>query len=148
MIALFGDESYDNLTYVLGGWLATPSHYWILEDEWRKMLRGLKMPDGSPCECFHASAIMNQTGPFKGWGKEEAFDKATAVLAERPKRFSIEPCAVAANIYGGIEGSDRDAVWLTLFMRFFLLVLKTRPAAKSIEFVFDKKPLRCVHGSS
>ena len=143
MITLFADESYDDHTYVLGGWLATPTHCRILESEWRKMLGTLMMPNGSPCQTFHASAIMNQRDEFTGWGKDDAFsafDKATAVLAERPGRFALWPCAVASEIPVGLRGADRDAVWLTLFMRFFLLVLDVMPGARSIEFVFDKKP--------
>src|SRR5581483_942591 len=101
MITLFADESYDDHTYVLGGWLATPTHYRLLDAEWRKMLRTLTMPDGTPCPAFHASAIMNQKDAFTGWRKEDAFtafDRATAVLAERPGRYALSPCAISAAV--------------------------------------------------
>jgi hypothetical protein len=142
MMALFGDESYDEHTYALGGWLATPTHYRILDTEWRRMLATLKMPDGSTCKAFHAAAIMNQLDEFQGWGKNEAFDafdKATAVLADRPVKFTIWPCAVATTIPKGLSGRDRDGIWLALFLRFFMLVLDAMPGARSIEFVFDTK---------
>jgi hypothetical protein len=143
MIALFGDESYDDHTYVLGGWLITPTHYQVLEEYWRKMLSTLKLPNGDACPGFHASEIMSQSGIYKGWGKDEAFnafDQATAVLADRPGRFAASPCAVATQIPTVLPKSERDVIWKALFMRFFALVLETNPAAKSIEFVFDRKP--------
>lgn len=98
MLALFADESYDDYTYVLGGWLITPTHWKILGERWQKMLDMLKLADGSPCPGFHAYEIMSQSGIYKGWGKDEAFDafnRATAVLAEQPGRFAASPCAVA-----------------------------------------------------
>lgn len=141
-VALFGDESYDDHTYVLGGWLMTPTHYRAFEREWAKMLATITMPDGSQCKTFHASAIMNQCDEFKGWGKDEAFDafdKATAALADNPGKFAALPCAVSTHIPPNLSGPDRDGIWLALFLRFFMLVLDIWPAARSIEFVFDKK---------
>lgn len=143
MIALFGDESYDDHTYVLGGWLISPTHYQVLEEYWRKMLGTLKLANGDPCPGFHAFEIMSQSGIYKGWGKNEAFnafDQATAVLADRPGRFAASPCAVATQIPAELLKSERDLIWKALFMRFFALVLETNPSAKSIEFVFDRKP--------
>ena len=150
MLTLFGDETDDGHTYALGGWLITPIHYDIFEAEWRKMLGTITMPDGTPCPAFHASLMMNQRGPFAGWNEKsdpeaamvkafDAFDKATSVLTDRPGRFSIRPCAVAAEIPEGVVGADKDAIWLILFMKFFALVIQTFPAAQGITFVFDRK---------
>jgi hypothetical protein len=143
MLALFGDESYDDHTYVLGGWLITPVHYSVLGDLWSKMLGSLKLADGSPCPAFHAQEIMSQSGIYAGWGKDEAFhafDQATAVFTDRPGRFAASPCAVATRIPTTLGKADRDEIWKILFMRFFALVLECSPGAKSIEFVFDRKP--------
>ena len=49
------------------------------------------------------------------------------------------PFAVATDFHGRIQGRDRDAIWLMLFMRLFLLILNTWPGFRSIEFVFDEK---------
>src|SRR5438046_3163234 len=73
MLALFGDESYDDYTYVLGGWLITPTHNEILCERWQRMLDTLKLADGSPCLGFHAQEIMSQSKIYEGWGKDEAF---------------------------------------------------------------------------
>jgi hypothetical protein len=143
MLALFGDESYDDYTYVLGGWLITPTHNEILGERWQKMLDTLKLANGSPCPGFHAQEIMSQSKIYEGWGKHEAFDafdKATAVLSEQPGRFAASPCAVATQIPPTLEKTARDELWKILFMRFFVLVLECSPGAKSIEFVFDRKP--------
>jgi hypothetical protein len=142
MLTLFRDETDDGHSYALGGWLITPIHYDIFSAEWTKMLGTITMPDGSPCRAFHASLMMNQRRPFAGWTKEQAFDafdKATSILADRPGRFSIRPCAVAAEIPEGVVGADKDAIRLILFMKFFALVIETFPAAQGITFVFDKK---------
>jgi hypothetical protein len=71
MICLLADESYDNHTYVLGGWLVTPTHYDVFENEWRKLLKTLTMPDGSACRAFHASAIMSQRTNLAAGGKKK-----------------------------------------------------------------------------
>ncbi len=92
MLTLYADESHDARTYALGGWLATPIHYDIFEAEWKKMLASVAMPDGSPYPNFHAALMMNQRGPFVGF---DAFSKATSVLADRPGRYAMWPCAVA-----------------------------------------------------
>src|SRR5207247_9580720 len=129
--------------YVLGGWLITPTHYQVLGEYWRKMLGTLKLANGDACPGLHAFEIMSQCGIYEGWGKDEAFfafDQATAVLADRPGRFAASPCAVATQIPAELRKSDRDLIWKALFMRFFALVLETNPSAKSIEFVFDRKP--------
>jgi hypothetical protein len=142
MITLYGDESHDDHTYALGGWLVTPTHYDILEAEWRTMLGTITMPDGSLCPAFHAALMTNQRGPFVGWTKDQAlsaFNRATDVLAERPGRFAMWACAVAAEIPDGVSGKDKDAIWLILFMKFFALVLQTFPGAAGITFVFDTK---------
>ena len=97
------------------------------------MLATLTMPDGSPCKGFHAAAIMSQLCEFKGWSKGEAFDafdKATAVLANQPVKFTIWPCAVATAISKGLTGRDRDAIWLALFL---LLHARTRRDAGSAQ---------------
>ena len=142
MVTLFGDESCDDHTYALGGWVATPTHWSIAQRHWRDMLATITMPDGTPCKAFHTSLINSQSEEFTGWGKTEAFvalDKATAVLTDKPGRYAVSPFAVATDFDGRIKGCDRDAIWLMLFMRLFLLILNTWPAFRSIEFVFDEK---------
>jgi len=142
MLTLYADESYDDHTYALGGWLATPTHYRLFEAEWKAMLSTITMPNGSSCSAFHAKDIMDQRRAFKGWGKEQAFSafhQATNVLVNRPGRFALWPCAVATEIPASVKGQDKDAVWLLLFMKFFALVMQTFPAAAGITFVFDKK---------
>src|SRR5579864_9054768 len=106
------------------------------------MLGTITMPDGSPCLAFHAALMTNQRRSFAGWSKEQAlsaFNKATDVLAERPGRFAMSACPVAAAILDGVAGKDKDAMWLILFMKFFALVLQTFPGAAGITFVFDRK---------
>lgn len=84
---------------------------------WREMLETIKMPDGSPCPAFHASAIMNnQKGLFKGWGRTEAeaaFDKATEVV-ERNRQFLMFPIGVAVEIPASFRDVQRDSIWVRL----------------------------------
>lgn len=142
MVALFADESCDDHTYAVGGWVTTPGQWPIAQKHWRDMLATITMPDGTRCKTFHAALINSQLEEFRGWGQTEAFealDKATAVLVDQPGRFTVWPFAVATDFDGRIKGRDRDAIWLLLFMRLFLLILNTWPAFRSIEFVFDEK---------
>ena len=45
MVALFADESYDDHTYTLGGWVTTPGQWPIVQKHWRDMLATITMPD-------------------------------------------------------------------------------------------------------
>ena len=60
MVALFADESYDDHTYTLGGWVTTPGQWPIVQKHWRDMLATITMPDGTPCKAFHSSLINSQ----------------------------------------------------------------------------------------
>jgi hypothetical protein len=66
VMTIFSDASHDAHTDALGVWAITPTRWRLLAEEWKAMLETIAMPNGEPCPAFHASAMMNQKGSFKG----------------------------------------------------------------------------------
>jgi hypothetical protein len=133
VMTIFSDASHDAHTDALGVWAITPTHWRLLAEEWKAMLETIAMPNGEPCPAFHASAMMNQKGSFKGWGRieaENAFGNATPVI-ERNSNFSMSPMGVAVEIPADFAAVQRDSVWLILFSKFFQMILETYPGAQS-----------------
>jgi hypothetical protein len=148
MLTFYCDESDDGQTYVLAGWLGSPTGWEHFDPAWRAMLQTITMPDGWPCPAFHAAEIVGRDqikdSRFKGWtfaDEVAAFTKATDLICDVKNGCALMwPIGVATELPSSFTWVQRDSIWLILFMRFFQLILETYPAQRSFRFLFDSKP--------
>ncbi len=139
MINLYCDESHDNTTYALAGWIADSSSWDWLDPVWKAMLKQHNAP------AFHAAEIVGRDtitdSRFKGWTFEQEvalFSHATDILTESeklPDLCSIG-CSVAVPDKSNIE--SQDVLWFLLFGR--LLAMLVEFDRGGISLMFDEKP--------
>jgi len=146
MMTMYCDESDDGETYALAGWVGVPSAWHTFDPAWRAMLRSITMPDGSSCRAFHAADIVGRDqikdSPFKGWtfdDERSAFDKAITLVEDHKIAANLWPVGVALELPSSFAWIPRDSIWLMLFAKLFMLLAKTYPLQRSIEFMFDEK---------
>lgn len=71
MLAYYADESYDDVTFCVGGWLYDAEGWKKLEARWKRRIeyeqrRSLKRGE-TPISRFHAADCSNRRGEFSGW---------------------------------------------------------------------------------
>lgn len=140
MIHIYCDESHDDTTYVLAGWIARPETWDRIADRWAEMLVRHKAP------YFHAAEIMGRDtisdSPFKGWTREQEiaiFSEATdIILAQDPL-----PCAIGNSLPMfpvSLFIEDKDTAWFWLFVKFIQLLVLVPDDVGGVDFMFDDKP--------
>lgn len=153
MIDIKCDESHDQHTYALGGWIATPSAWDHFDGPWLEMLGRHPMPDGSPMPAFHASEIVGRDhisdSRWKGWTFEQekaAFSDAVDQITNRELCANMWAVGVSVPMPFHLDtplgkASDDDAaIWMFLFVRLFFALLEKYPAQNGFTFLFDEKP--------
>ena len=68
------DESYNNRTLCVGGWLALASEWARLENQWSKRIehQNSVMPENKRISRFHAANLNCYDHEFKNWTKDES----------------------------------------------------------------------------
>jgi hypothetical protein len=148
MIDVYCDESHDENTYALGGWLATPSGWDAFCPRWRAMLDELETPSGLRLPAFHASEIVNRAiisdCTVKGWTFEDekhAFSRAIDVIEDRSLCANLFAVGCAIALPSNVRwGGTKDSFWYLLFTRFFAMLVERFPAFNGFNLVFDEKP--------
>ncbi|HTA22238.1 MAG TPA: DUF3800 domain-containing protein [Terriglobales bacterium] len=68
------DESYNNRTLCVGGWLALASEWTRLENQWKKRIdhQNKVMPENKRISRFHAANLNCYDHEFKNWSKDDS----------------------------------------------------------------------------
>ena len=147
MMTVYCDESGDDKTYALAGWIAVPHGIGLFDPAWRAMLQTIAMPDGSPCPSFHTSAITNRDhakkSPFKGWARADeiaAFTKAVDAICDKTTCAVLWPVGCAVELPSDYQWIPRDSVWTLMYVKLYEILYKVFPAQRGIDLVFDNKP--------
>jgi hypothetical protein len=63
------DESYNDRTLVIGGWIAEETQWRILKRRWRRAIADVnrQLPKGQKISRYHASHMNANDGEFRGW---------------------------------------------------------------------------------
>ncbi|MDA2913041.1 hypothetical protein MYX77_03620 [Acidobacteriia bacterium AH_259_A11_L15] len=145
MIDLYCDESNDNTTYSLAGWIASPTSWDRIVPHWRQMLEDLNMPE------FHAAEIVGRDtisdSRFKGWTFDqevEAFKRAVNILVEPCYCADLKAVGCSISVPGylasGIKFADeQDGIWMLLFVKLFYELATKFPPGKGFNLMFDER---------
>ena len=143
MINLYCDESQDEHTYSLAGWIAEP-HVWDrIHEQWCYMLCELKMPE------FHASEIVGREyisdSRFKHWTFEDekiAFTRAVSILIDPfySNLFAFG-CSISIPPKEGTEFGfeTENTIWMALFCQFLATLARDFLENKNVNLMFDEK---------
>ena len=142
MIEIYCDESHDDTTYTLAGWIATPSGWARFSPAWRAMLDDFNIPS------FHASELVNRDiisdSRFKGWDfadETRLFTRAVDIICDKRYCAVMWPIGCSVSLAGNRDWiATPDTAWKLLFVRLFMAVLEKYPAQNGISFMFDDKP--------
>jgi hypothetical protein len=143
MVEIYCDESHDDHTYTLAGWLAAPTGWAHFRPAWRAMLKEF------PIEYFHASELANRefvtNGRYKGWSRDEEvrfFTRAVDVICDEKIGCAwMVPIGVSVSLRQHERWTATpETPWKLLFVRLFLTVLNKFPVQNGITFIFDRKP--------
>ena len=144
MVTLYCDESHDETTYALAGWIASPHGWDGFRHCWQEMLEKHHAP------VFHAVEIVERDSisdsRFKGWSfaQEVAIfkDAIDVLLDERECIGWLTSIGCSVSMQPTPEPwiKDKDSIWYLLFCRLFALLLERFPVQNGISIVFDDKP--------
>jgi len=143
MIGIYCDESHDDHTYTLAGWLGSPAGWEQFVPAWRKMLEEF------PVQYFHASELVNrdfdENSRYKGWtfdDEKRFFTRAVDVVCDDKNACGwMVPVGVSVSLNEHSRWtSTPETAWKLLFVRLFMLVLNRFQAQNGISFVFHRKP--------
>lgn len=145
MMSVYCDESHDDYSYALAGWVAPPSAWDRFDPAWREMLSRFQLSDGSPVPGFHAVDIVCRDeisgSRFKGW----SFDDERAIFRSAVDVITSEPlCANIWSVGCCVDirrlKRDKDEIWHMLFGQLLMALIVRYPAQNGFSFMFDEKP--------
>lgn len=142
MVAIYCDESHDDRTYALAGWLSAPGAWDKFAPDWRGMLNEF------PVTYFHASDLENRerdkNSRYKDFTRADVvrfFTRAVDVMCEKDTGYGwIEPvgCSISLSDHQRWTATP-DTPWKLLFVGLFLTILEKYPALNGFSFMFDNK---------
>ena len=89
MLTYYADESYDNVTFCVGGWLYSAEGWKKIERRWKRRIeyeqrRSIKRGE-TPISRFHAADCSNRRGEFSGWSvprQTQFFKKLIGIVCD------------------------------------------------------------------
>jgi hypothetical protein len=154
MITVYCDESHDEHTFALAGWLAVPGgrgdYGWdAFSQAWREMLATITMPDGSPCPAVHAQELEHRNSKrsrYRGWTRHEAdavSEKAVEVILDTSKCAVMWPigCSMCVphDASAWMPNGVQRTLWVLLFTRLFHLLMTEYGPQQGFTLVFDEQ---------
>lgn len=142
MVNVYCDESHDDHTYTLAGWIGSPTGWDHFIPAWRGMLNEFPVP------YFHASDLENKerdkNSRYKDFSRADVvrfFTRATDVVCDKKNGCAwMEPvgCSISLADHGRWTATP-DTPWKLLFAGLLLTIFNRFPAQNGFSFMFDEK---------